>query len=136
MFKNYTTNYSLKNLGEVITLNGWVAKIRNLGGVIFIDLRDREGIIQLVIRPEDDCYEIANTLKNEYVIGITGKILKRENKNPNLKTGDIEVSVEKLEVLNTCLELPFTIDDNTNALEDTRLKYRYLDMRRNKLKNN
>ena len=136
MIKNYTTDYSLNNLGEVITLNGWVAKIRNLGGVIFIDLRDREGIIQLVVRPEDNCYELASTLKNEYVIRITGKILERESKNPNLKTGDIEVSVEELEILNTCLELPFTIDDNTNALEDTRLKYRYLDIRRNKLKNN
>ena len=136
MIKNYTTDYSLNNLGEVITLNGWVAKIRNLGGVIFIDLRDREGIIQLVVRPEDNCYDLASTLKNEYVIRITGKILERESKNPNLKTGDIEVSVEELEILNTCLELPFTIDDNTNALEDTRLKYRYLDIRRNKLKNN
>ena len=136
MIKNYTTDYSLKNLGEVITLNGWVARIRNLGGVIFIDLRDREGIIQLVIRPEDACYEIAESLKSEYVIKITGKILERESKNPNLKTGDIEVGVESLEILNTCEELPFTIDDNTNALEDTRLKYRYLDIRRNKLKNN
>ena len=127
---------NIKNVGEKVELFGWVAKKRDLGGIIFIDLRDRTGIIQLVVNPENKNYELANSLKNEYVIKIEGSVLERSNKNKNIDTGEIEIDVEELEVLNTCDELPFTIDDNTNALEDTRLKYRYLDIRRNKLKNN
>ncbi len=130
------TDLDKKNIGEIVTLNGWVAKIRDLGGVIFIDLRDRSGIIQLVVRPNSACYDLANTLKNEYVIKITGEVLKREKANPNLATGEIEISLTDLEILNKSLELPFEISDNTTALEDTRLKYRYLDLRRNSLVNN
>ena len=127
---------NIKNINETVTLYGWVAKRRDLGGLIFIDLRDKSGIIQLVIRPENKNYSLANNLKNEYVLKVTGKVVERENKNLNIPTGEIEIDVTELEVLNTCIDLPFTLDDNTTALEDTRLKYRYLDIRRNKLKNN
>lgn len=127
---------SIKNLNETVTLYGWVAKRRDLGGLIFIDLRDKSGIVQLVVRPENKNYSKANDVRNEYVLKVTGKVVERESKNPNLETGEIEIDVLDLEVLNTCIDLPFTLDDNTTALEDTRLKYRYLDIRRNKLKNN
>ena len=134
MKKNFNTDFNINNVGEVVELFGWVQKARNLGGLIFIDLRDRSGIIQLVVRPEDSCYNIADELKNEYVIKVCGKIAERESKNMNIPTGEIEVLVSSLEILNTSSEIPFTISDNTTALEDTRLKYRYLDIRRNEIK--
>lgn len=133
MKKNNNTDFNINNVGERVTLYGWVAKVRNLGGVIFIDLRDRSGIIQVIVNPDNACYEVASSLKNEYVVEITGKIVERESKNPNLKTGDIEVIAEELNLLNTSIELPFSITDTTTALEDTKLKYRYLDLRRNEL---
>ena len=133
MKKNNNTDFNINNVGERVTLYGWVAKVRNLGGVIFIDLRDRSGIIQVIVNPDNTCYEVASSLKNEYVVEITGKIVERESKNPNLKTGDIEVIAEELNLLNTSIELPFSITDTTTALEDTKLKYRYLDLRRNEL---
>lgn len=129
------TSISLENVDEVVTLQGWVNKKRDLGGLIFIDLRDRSGIIQLTVSPDSDVYEIASTLKNEYVIKATGKVMERQNKNSNLKTGDIEVLVNNIEVLNKCSDLPFDLN-NVTALEDTRLKYRYLDLRREELQNN
>ncbi len=132
--KKNNTDFNVKNVDEIVTLYGWVSKKRNLGGLIFIDLRDRSGIIQLVVNPDTACYSIAESLKNEYVIKITGKIVKRENANNNLKTGEIEVIVNELEILNTAKEIPFSITDDTTALEDTRLKYRYLDIRRNPIK--
>ena len=127
---------SIKNTNEEVTVYGWVSKKRNLGNLIFIDLRDRSGIVQLSFRSGSEAYEIANTVKNEYVLRATGKVVERESKNPNLETGDIEINVSELEVLNSSAELPFEISDNTTALEDTRLKYRYLDIRRNNIKNN
>ena len=136
MEKVYNETLNIKNVDETVTLCGWVAKKRDLGGLIFVDLRDRTGIIQLAFNPDNKNYSLAETLKNEYVIKVVGKVVERSSKNPNLKTGDIEIDVEQLEILNSCEELPFTIDDNTTALEDTRLKYRYLDIRRNKLKEN
>ncbi len=132
---NNNGQFNINNVGEVVTLYGWVAKKRNLGGLIFIDLRDRSGIIQLVIKPENDCYSLAETLKNEYVIKVVGKITERESKNLNLETGEIEVIIDNLEVLNTSIDIPFSITDDTTALEDTRLKYRYLDLRRPSLQN-
>ncbi len=132
----FNSDYNINNLEEEVKLKGWVAKTRNLGGVIFIDLRDRSGIIQLVVRPDNDCYEVAKKIKNEYVIEAFGKIIKRENANNNIKTGEIEVDVKNLNILNVSLETPFEISDNTTALEDTRLKYRYLDLRRPALVNN
>ena len=132
---NNNGKFNLKNVGEVVTLYGWVAKKRNLGGLIFVDLRDRSGIIQLVIKPDNNCYSLAETLKNEYVIRVIGKIAERESKNLNLATGEIEVIVDNLEILNTSIDVPFSITDDTTALEDTRLKYRYLDLRRSELQN-
>ena len=127
---------TLKNVGEHVELYGWVSKVRNLGGLVFIDLRNRTGIIQVVVRPESEYYNLANSLKSEYVIKVTGVIVERENKNKNLATGDIEVEVETLELINTSIEIPFLISNDTTALEDTRLKYRYLDLRREVLKDN
>ena len=129
------TSLSKKNEGEIVTLYGWVNKKRDLGGLIFIDLRDRSGIIQLVIDPASDVYEKASELKSEYVIKVNGKVVLRKEANSNLKTGEIEVEVSSLEILNKCLDLPFDLN-NVTALEETRLKYRYLDLRREEMKNN
>ncbi len=136
MKKCMNTEFNIKNVGEIVELYGWVAKRRNLGGLVFIDLRDRSGIIQLVVRPESEYYSVASFLKNEYVIKASGKIVERENKNKNIKTGDIEVDVLSLEVINESIDLPFEITGDTTALEDTRLKYRYLDIRRENIKDN
>ena len=129
-------HYNIENVGEEVTLTGWVSKVRNLGGLVFIDLRNRAGIMQVVVRPENEYYDVAESLKNEYVIEVTGKIVERESKNTKIATGDIEVEVSKLILINKSKEVPFAIQDETNALEDTRLKYRYLDLRREALKNN
>lgn len=125
----------LSDVSRHVTLYGWVQKKRDLGGVCFIDLRDRSGIVQLVAR-EGEVYDIARGLKNESVLKINGKVCERESKNPNLPTGDIEIELTSLEILNSSLDLPFEISDDTTALEDTRLKYRYLDLRRSSVKNN
>ena len=135
MKKTNNTDINITKLNETVELYGWVSKKRDLGGLIFIDLRDRTGIIQIIVNPDSKCYEIASSLKNEYVIKVNGVVSKRENPNPNLKTGEIEILAETLEIINTSIETPFEINDNTNALEDTRLKYRYLDLRRESLKN-
>ena len=129
-------HYNINNVGEEITLLGWASKVRNLGGLIFIDLRNRSGIMQVVVRPENQYYEVAQEIKNEYVIEVIGKIVERESKNLKMATGEIEVEVEYLELINTSKEVPFAITDDTTALEDTRLKYRYLDLRRPTLLNN
>ena len=135
MKRNYNTDFNIKNVGENVKLYGWVSKVRNLGGLIFIDLRDRSGIIQLVVKPDNKNYDVAQSLRNEYVIEVDGIISERESKNTNIPTGEIEVIVSNLELLNASLEVPFTIDSKTTALEDTRLKYRYLDIRRDEIKN-
>jgi len=129
-------NYNIENVGDVVTLKGWVSKVRNLGGLVFIDLRNRTGIIQVVVKPENEYYKIANSLKSEYVIEVIGKIVERENKNDKLSTGEIEVEATELKLINKSKEIPFAITNDTTALEDTRLKYRYLDLRRENLKNN
>ena len=134
MKKNYNTDFNIKNVGEEVELYGWVAKKRNLGGLVFIDLRDRSGIIQLVVRPETKDYEVASSLKSESVIKVIGKIVERESKNKNIPTGEIEVEVETLLLINQSCDLPFEISEDTTALEDTRLKYRYLDLRRQKVR--
>ena len=129
-------SFTSKNINEEVTLYGWVQKKRNLGGLIFIDLRDKSGIVQVVIRPEDKFYDLASSLKSESVIKVEGTIKERESKNLNIPTGEVEVQTTNLELLGKTEDIPFEIVDDTTALEDTRLKYRYLDMRRNKLKNN
>ena len=125
----------ISDVEKEVTLYGWVQKKRDLGGVCFIDLRDRTGIVQLVAR-EGKCYEIASQLKSESVIKVVGVVSERESKNKNIPTGDIEVELSDIEVLNSCKDLPFEISDDTTALEDTRLKYRYLDIRRRTVTNN
>ena len=126
--------YNISNVGETVSINGWVSKVRNLGGLVFIDLRNRAGIIQVVVRPESKYYDLAKKKKNEYVIHVTGKIVERESKNTKIASGEIEVETESLELINKSKEIPFQISDDTTALEDTRLKYRYLDLRRESLK--
>ena len=128
--------YNINNVGETVTLNGWVSKVRNLGGLVFIDLRNRTGITQVVVRPESKDYEVASKLRSEYVIKVTGKVVEREKHNDNLASGEIEVEVDNLVLVNTSKEIPFQIVNDTTALEDTRLKYRYLDLRRESLKEN
>lgn len=128
--------YNIKNIGEGVTVKGWVSKVRNLGGLVFIDLRNRSGIIQAVVRPENKDYDVANELKSEYVIEVVGTIVERESKNTKILTGEIEIDVKKLTLINKSKEVPFQIVDDTTALEDTRLKYRYLDLRRETLRNN
>ena len=107
-----------------------------MGGLLFIDLRDRSGLVQLVMHPDNACYEKALEVKNEYVLEVTGKVVLREQANMELKTGEVEIEVQDLEILNGSLEIPFAISNETTALEDTRLKYRYLDLRRSALKDN
>lgn len=120
----------IENIGETVHLVGWCSKKRNLGGLIFIDLRDRSGIVQLVIEPNNENYSKALDVKNEYVLYVTGLVVERQNKNENLPTGDIEVIVSELKILNESENPPLLIQDQTDALEDTRMKYRYLDLRR------
>ena len=135
MNKIKNNSLRLNDVGREVVLYGWVQKKRDLGGVCFIDLRDRSGIIQLVAR-EGEVYDIASSLKSESVLKVNGTVMERESKNPHMETGDIEVELSSIEVLNSSLDLPFEIVDDTTALEDTRLKYRYLDIRRNPIKNN
>ena len=132
----FNGEFNIKNVGEEVTLYGWVAKKRDLGGLIFIDLRDRSGIIQIVINPENKNYNVATEIRNEYVLKVTGKIIERQNKNKEMPTGEIEVEVSDLEILNTSNVLPIELNEETLSLEDTRLKYRYLDLRRPILKQN
>ena len=128
--------FGIENVGQTVELYGWVQKKRDLGGLVFVDLRDRSGIIQLVIRPDNKYYDVATSLKSESVIKANGTIQERENKNYKIPTGEIEVIVNELELINQSIDIPFEISDNTTALEETRLKYRYLDLRRDTIKNN
>ena len=122
-----------EHIGTRITLKGWVSRRRDLGGLIFIDLRDREGIMQLVINPETVSAEVmatAENIRSEYVVEVTGLVEAREQANPNLPTGAVELKVEAITVLNTAKTTPFEIKDGIEANDDTRLRYRYLDLRR------
>lgn len=122
-----------EHIGQEITLKGWVARRRDLGGLIFIDLRDREGIMQLVINPEKVSAEVmatAESLRSEFVIEVTGQVAAREQANDKLATGAVELNVTTLTVLNTAKTTPFEIKDGIEANDDTRLRYRYLDLRR------
>ncbi len=136
MKKVFNNEINENNVNQIVELYGWVQKVRNLGGLIFIDLRDRTGLIQLVVNPENKNYELANTLKSEYVIKVTGKVVERITSNEKISTGKIEVIVDELELINTSIETPFQIIDGVNANDDTLLKYRYLDLRRNSLMDN
>ncbi len=123
------------NIGDEVRLLGWADSVRDHGGVIFINLRDKEGIVQIVIDPSkspEKAYEKAKKVRSEYVLAVRGRVNRRPagTENPKLKTGNIEVAVDELRILNTCDILPFPIEDNINVHEEVRLKYRYLDIRR------
>lgn len=127
------------NNNQEVVLSGWVQKVRDKGFVIWADLRDRYGITQLIFdeeRTSKELLEQARSLGREFVIQIKGTVIERSSKNPNIATGDIEVLVKELKVLNKALVPPFTIEDKTDGGEDLRMKYRYLDIRRNPVKNN
>lgn len=121
----------LENVNQTVTLIGWVSKRRNLGSLVFIDLRDRYGITQIVFESED--FKEADSIRNEYIIQVTGVVNKKEHPNLKLPTGEIEVRAQKITIINKAQTTPFLIQDDTDALEDTRLKYRYLDLRRPKM---
>lgn len=123
----------LENVNEHVELVGWVAKKRNFGQLVFIDLRDRSGICQLVF--DESMSEVLKDVRNEYVLSVSGTVLQRKDANPDLKTGEIEVKVEKFEIINKAKTTPLIIADETDALEDTRLQYRYLDLRRPVMQN-
>lgn len=123
----------LENVNEHVELVGWVAKKRNFGQLVFIDLRDRSGICQLVF--DESMSEALKDVRNEYVLSVSGTVLQRKDANPDLKTGEIEVKVEKFEIINKAKTTPLIIADETDALEDTRLQYRYLDLRRPVMQN-
>ncbi|MDB4820031.1 aspartate--tRNA ligase [Flavobacteriaceae bacterium] len=127
----------LKNLDQQVTLSGWVQKSRNKGFMLWIDLRDRFGVSQLIFdenRSSKDLFEKAKTLGREFVIQVKGSVIERTSKNPNIATGEIEILVSELTVLNESLTPPFTIEDKTDGGEELRMKYRYLDIRRNSIK--
>lgn len=139
MYRDHNNSeLNLSSINKKVTLSGWVQKIRDKGFIIWVDLRDRYGITQLVFdseRTSKDLIEQARELGREFVIQIEGQVLERESKNENIATGEIEVLVEKLTVLNASETPPFTIEDKTDGGEDLRMKYRYLDIRRNPVKN-
>ena len=127
-----------KNINTQVTLSGWVQKIRDKGFMVWVDLRDRYGITQLIFDEERTPKEVmdkASKLGREFVIQVTGTVIERESKNPNIPTGDIEILVSEVTVLNTSLTPPFTIEDKTDGGDDLRMKYRYLDIRRNPVRN-
>ena len=134
---HYAVRLNKQNVGEDVTLMGWVHRRRDLGGLIFIDIRDVSGKVQIVFHPENEAVHTkAGKLRNEYVIAVTGKVVLRDEQNINkgMKTGEIEVEVQELLLLNNSEPLPVQINENVLAEEDLRLKYRYLDLRRDKLK--
>ena len=138
MFRTHTNGeLSLKNLNEEVTLSGWVQTIRDKGFMVWIDLRDRYGITQLVFDEDRSSQELMESVKKlgrEFVIQVTGKVIERASKNPKIPTGEIEILVEKLNLLNASELPPFTIEDETDGGEELRMKYRYLDIRRNPVK--
>ena len=129
----------IEDAGKQVTLSGWVQKIRDKGGLIWIDLRDRYGLTQLLLeegRSDVSTLEMARTLGREYVVKIVGKVIERESKNPKMATGAVEIDLTSIEVLNASITPPFTIEDDTDGGEEIRMKYRYLDLRRQPLRRN
>ena len=136
---HYCGSMTKEVVGKTVILCGWVHRRRDLGGLIFVDLRDREGLVQIVFHPEDQAlFREAEKLRSEFVLSVEGKIVVRPagTVNDKLHTGEVEVDVEKLQILNTSIGLPFTINEEGFVGEETRLKYRYLDLRRPKMFNN
>ncbi len=134
MYRTHTCGeLRIENVGQKVTLAGWVQRSRKLGGMTFIDLRDRYGITQLVLEADAAMVETATSLGREYVIQATGEVVERQSKNPKMDTGDIEIRLEAINVLNKSVTPPFTIEDESDGGEDLRAKFRYLDLRRNPL---
>ncbi len=139
MYRTHTCGeLRIENIGENVTLAGWVQRVRNIGGMIFIDLRDRYGITQLGFNMELDAQigEKARKLGREFVVQVSGEVIERESKNMQMKTGEIELKVLALDILNASAVPPFTVDDETDGGEEIRMKYRYIDLRRNPLRKN
>ena len=140
MYRNYKLNeLRMENIGEEVTLSGWISKVRDLGHFVFIDLRDRYGITQILLNEEvsgSELFEEAKKYKNEWVLKVTGVVAERSSKNKNIPTGDIEIEAKKIEVLSRAKQLPFEISETGNLSENMRLTYRYLDIRRPKMLNN
>jgi len=140
MYRNYKLNeLRMKNIGEEVTLSGWISKVRDLGHFVFIDLRDRYGVTQILLNEEvsgSELFEEARKYKNEWVLKVTGVVAERSSKNKNIPTGDIEIEAKKIEVLSRAKQLPFEISETGNLSENMRLTYRYLDIRRPKMLNN
>ncbi len=139
MFRTHTCGeLRIANVGQKPTLAGWVQRTRRMGGMTFVDIRDRYGITQLVLNQDvnAELFEIANKLGREFVIQVTGEVAERSNKNANMETGDVEILVSELNILNESKTPPFTIEDNTDGGDDIRMKYRYLDLRRNAVRQN
>lgn len=135
---DYCGNITNEYLDQEVTVKGWVQKRRDLGGLIFIDLRDREGIIQIVFDPErnKEQWEVADQVRSEYVLEVTGMVNRRSSINPNIKTGDVEIIADDIHILNTAKTTPIEINDDSNTSDELRLKYRYLDLRRPKMQQN
>jgi len=136
----YCGDFRISDVGKEVVLNGWVHRRRDHGGLIFIDLRDRTGIIQLVFDPKysKDSFEIAQELKNEWVIGVRGQIVKRPSgsENPKIPTGEVEVLVDRIKIFSRANVLPFNVNEEEKIDEYIRLKYRFLDLRRPRLQKN
>ena len=134
----YCGDLSLKNVGETVTVTGWVQKRRNFGGLIFVDLRDKNGIVQVVFDSSVNAqlFEKANAIRSEFVLAVNGVVRERENKTTKIATGDIEILVSELKILSEADTTPFEILDETDVNENLRLKYRYLDLRRPVLQKN
>jgi aspartyl-tRNA synthetase len=120
--------FRLIHIGKTVTVVGWVAKRRNFGSIVFMDMRDRTGIVQCVFNEE--LTEKVKDVRSEYILEVTGTVVERKDKNPKLPTGDIEIIVSDVTIINTSAATPIIVADETDALEDTRLRYRYLDLRR------
>ncbi len=140
MYRDYKLNeLRMENIGEEVTLSGWISKVRDLGHFVFIDLRDRYGVTQILLNEEvsgSKLFEEAKKYKNEWVLKVTGVVAERSSKNKNIPTGDIEIEAKKIEVLSRAKQLPFEISETGNLSENMRLTYRYLDIRRPKMLNN
>ena len=139
MYRSHTCGeLRASHINNEVTLSGWVQKVRNKGFMVWVDLRDRYGITQLIFdaeRTPKAMMEQAEKLGREFVIQVKGTVIERDSKNPNIPTGDIEILVSELNILNSALLPPFTIEDETDGGEELRMKYRYLDIRRNPVKN-
>ena len=140
MYRSHTNGaLRLGDVNEEVTLSGWVQKVRNKGFMIWVDLRDRYGITQLILdedRTDAAVFETAKSLGREFVIQVKGTVIERQSKNPKMETGDVEILVSELTILNISKTPPFTIEDETDGGEELRMQYRYLDIRRNPVKNN